>query len=190
MKVFRNVLPLNLALAARDAYLDVSYDHVRQERKNHFAKDFDSHEPTMPQNSELYCTEFWRSNYLATTPLIQDLYNTHIRTIIESMAGSQFSHVDLRCYKLEAGGHYRIHVDDYVADYGFILYLSREWRWDWGGLLMTLDPDYQAQAEIPEFNKLVVMDHASGQSPHWVTPVAPWALEPRFTLVGFLRKDT
>jgi hypothetical protein len=54
---------------------------------------------------------------------------------------------------------------------------------------MSIDSQGVAEATIPQFNQLVIMDHKNGQVPHFVTPVTAFAQEPRYMLVGFLRSE-
>ena len=107
--------------------------------------------------------------------------------ILKQIPGAaDFNNTELRCYKMTEGDHFRIHRDDYRARLGFIWYLSACWKWDWGGLLLTIFPDGSASVEIPERNKLVILDHTKTQLAHCVTPVTSAALAPRQMLVDFL----
>ena len=40
-------------------------------------------------------------------------------------------------------------------------------------------------ASLPKFNQLIVLNHGKARPPHCVTPVTPFAREPRYMLVGF-----
>lgn len=187
MNVLKNIVPDDVARTVQAAYLSADFDIISQQRKTQFERQFTSTDPRMPQATELYQSKFGVSNYLVSTDLIQNTYKNYIKPALEQQVGYTLTRADLRCYMMPEGCHYRLHTDAYVADVGFVWYLNTNWRWDWGGLLMSLDQQGNAQAEIPEFNKLVVINHKDGGDPHWVTPVTPWALEPRLTLVGFLK---
>ena len=68
----------------------------------------------------------------------------------------------------------------------YVLGLVEEWRAEWGGLLMFVNPnDHVDEVFIPAFNTLSLF--AVGQ-PHFVSPVAPYAAEPRLAVTGWLRR--
>lgn len=182
-----NAIDVEKALEVRQAFINADYDSICQERKTTYTRDFNECHPTIPNNDESYTSNFCRANYLEKTQLIKDSYLEHIAPLIEKTINIKICSYDLRCYKMIEGGHFRIHKDEYVADYGFIWYLSRCWKWDWGGLLLSIKDDYTAAVAIPEFNKLVIMEHRNGLTPHCVTPITSYAKEPRIMLVGFLR---
>jgi len=184
--VIKNALPLSLAHEVRESFLNADYDRITQERRGYYSRDFADAAKEIPKHDEVYTAEFYRSKYLETSSFIISVYEDHIKQIIESQLEVQLKERDLRVYKMLEGGHFRIHKDDYLSQYGFIWYLSREWRWDWGGLLLDLNSLGQAEVTIPEFNQLVIMNHSKGLVPHCVTEVSKHAKEPRLMLVGFL----
>jgi len=184
--VLKNALPLHLAHEIRDAFLNTDYDRITQERKNFYAREFSDAGKMFPAHDEVYTAEFYRSRYLETSSLITNCYTDYIKPIIETNLRLSLNSYDLRVYKMLEGGHFRIHKDDYVAQYGFIWYLSREWCWDWGGLLIDIGEQGEASVTIPEFNQMVIMNHSKGLIPHCVTEVSKHAKEPRLMLVGFL----
>ena len=187
LKVIQKALPEALALAARSEFEQADYDRIIQERRGYYGREFTDDIPFVPTIDEVYRSEFYRSNYLEGNGVIRESYYSFIKPLVESTTGKQMIDADLRCYKMEAGGHFRIHRDAYISDTGFIWYLSKDWKWDWGGILMSIDEQGKAEATIPQFNQLVIMNHKDGQVPHFVTPVTAWALEPRYMLVGFLK---
>jgi hypothetical protein len=185
--VLQNAVSEDMAQAVRQAFLDADYDTIRQERKSLFEREHLTFSPKYPNHDEVYTAEFCRSGYLEKSELVQIAYNEYLRPVVEAHTGFIPNRADLRAYKMVVGGHFRVHKDDWLAKVGFVWYLSKEWKWDWGGLLVDLDidDDSRAQVTIPTFNQLVIMDHKN-DLPHFVTPVTEWAREPRLMLVGFL----
>jgi len=174
----------------REAYRSSSWDTVQQERKGYYEREFKDDRPEIPGADEIYTAHFCRSNYLeGSQTVLTAVRNYILPTIIKHIPeASEYIKTELRAYKLIEGGHFRIHRDDYRAGIGFIWHLSSSWKWDWGGLLLTINPDGCASVEIPEPNKLVILNHTNTQQAHCVTPVTRAALEPRQMLVGFLSK--
>jgi Rps23 Pro-64 3,4-dihydroxylase Tpa1-like proline 4-hydroxylase len=190
IEVILNAVPEEHALLARQEFLDADYDKISQERKGFYSRGFDDHPPCMPSTDEVYYSEFYRSNFLENNTIIRECFYSYIKPLIEEKTNKKIVGVDLRCYKMTEGCHFRVHKDTYKADVGFIWYLSKEWKWDWGGLLLTVKPDQTAEVTIPKFNQLVIMDHKYNQVPHSVTQVTSFAKEPRIILVGFLQSDS
>ena len=125
-------------------------------------------------DDETYSAGFWITEFLDVD--INEIFYKHL---LPEMGGIiPKGQVYLHGYKLTAGDHYRLHVDD-RGDTGFIWYLSKNWKPDWGGLLLETDT---MKVTVPQFNKLVVRQ---ANTPHLVTSVERWAKEPRYMLVGF-----
>lgn len=98
---------------------------------------------------------------------------------------AHFGHITdatVMAYRMDMHDHFDAHKDSHLGR-GFVLYLSPEWQWDWGGLLVV-DEGNGARAYKPEFNKAVLMD--SPQTYHCVTKIEPHA-PPRYAMVGFIK---
>lgn len=188
MHVVHNAVNDSVFYDVREAYRSSNWDTIQQERKNYFEREFKEDRPEIPGADEIYTAHFCRSSYLEGSHTVQTAVKSYILpTILKHLPNAdKYKNTELRAYKLLQGGHFRIHRDDYRAGLGFIWYLSTRWKWDWGGLLLTIDHDGNASVEIPEPNKLVILDHTNTQRAHCVTPVTSAALEPRQMLVGFL----
>jgi Rps23 Pro-64 3,4-dihydroxylase Tpa1-like proline 4-hydroxylase len=182
-----NAFPIELAVAARKMFLEVDYDLIQQTRRYKFSHEKDVRFSGTPDADESFTSKFFRSTFLEKTSFIQETYHNSIKPVIQSVTGKTFLSHDIRCYKMEKGGHFRIHKDDYQSTYGFIWYLNMNWKWDWGGLLLVLKEGSGAEVFIPEFNKLVIMENQHSQIPHAVTEITNYAKEPRLMLVGFLK---
>lgn len=85
-------------------------------------------------------------------------------------------------------GHFLTTHDDEQAGhdrlYAYVLGFSPQWRTDWGGLLMFVDPDgHVSEAYTPTFNSLNIF---KVPQPHAVSLVAHFAQAPRHALTGWL----
>ena len=69
--------------------------------------------------------------------------------------------------------------------FAYVLNLTREWRAEWGGLLLfPEDESARIDAMVPDFNLLNLFE--VGQQ-HCVTQVASYAPRPRISVTGWLR---
>lgn len=186
MAILENALPAEAAEAARAQFLAADYELVDQVREHHYDHVFKTDSSYLPKGDEPYLARFRRAPALEQSGFLKDFYARQIQPITDALVGERTSEVDLRAYRMVAGDHQRIHIDQYAGKVGFIYYMSKGWKWDWGGLLLTAEGD-GVTASIPKFNQLIVLDHGHQRPPHCVTPVTPFAREPRYMLVGFAR---
>ena len=128
----------------------------------------------MPYGTERYLASFERSEKLEQA--------TDVLAATDLIGGT-----NRRCYQMTAGDGFRIHDDSYFGGTrSHVLYLNKDWRWDWGGLLHVLsDEGRRCDVIYPEFNTLVTLDYSVQTVPHFVSQVAHWALEPRYVLAVF-----
>ncbi len=184
MTIIADALPADVAEQARNEFIAADYELIDQVREHHYEHVFKTDSQYLPQPGEPYLARFRRARGLETGPFLRPFYERHIKPFLESLAHVASTKVDLRAYQMVAGDHQRIHIDEYAGPVGFIYYMSKGWKWDWGGLLLTAQGDEMA-ASIPKFNQLIVLNHGKKRPPHCVTPVTPFAGEPRYMLVGF-----
>ena len=184
MAIIPDALPADVAEQARGQFVAADYELIDQVREHHYEHVFKTDSPYFPKPGEHYLARFWRSRAMESGPFLVPFYATHIKPVLEGLAGAKLERADLRAYRMTEGDHQRIHIDEYAGAVGFIYYMSKDWKWDWGGLLMTAKGDDMV-ASLPKFNQLIVLNHGRARPPHMVTPVTPFAREPRYMLVGF-----
>ena len=184
MTIIADALPADVAEQARGQFVAADYELIDQVREHHYEHVFKTDSLYLPQPGEPYLARFRRARGLEGGPFLRPFYERHIKPFLDSLARVNSTKVDLRAYQMVAGDHQRIHIDEYAGPVGFIYYMSKGWKWDWGGLLLTAQGDEMA-ASIPKFNQLIVLNHGKKRPPHCVTPVTPFAREPRYMLVGF-----
>ncbi len=184
MAIIEDALPEAVAEEVRRHFHAAEYELIDQVRERHYEHVFKTESRYLPKAGEAYLARFRRARALERDAFLANFYNMQIKPVLEQLAALQFNQVDLRAYKMIEGDHQRIHIDDYAGPVGFIYYMSKDWKWDWSGLLMTAHGD-DVISSLPKFNQLIVLNHAKVRPPHCVTPVTPFAREPRYMLVGF-----
>jgi len=184
MAVIEDALPPQVAEAARAQFVAANYERIDQVRERHYEHVFKTDSPYFPKPPEHYLARFWRARAMEAGAFLAPFYEGHIKPVLERLAEVKLAKVDLRAYRMTEGDHQRIHIDEYAGPVGFIYYMSKDWKWDWGGLLMTAKGE-EMVASLPKFNQLIVLNHGRARPPHMVTPVTPFAREPRYMLVGF-----
>ena len=184
MTILEDALPAPAAEALREQFVAATYELIDQVRPNHYEHVFKTDSAYLPKPGEPYLARFRRARAVESSALLLSFYAEHIRPILQRLSGADAAHPDLRAYKMTEGDHQRVHIDEYAGKVGFIYYMSKGWKWDWGGLLLTAEGDAMS-ASLPKFNQLIVLNHGVRRPPHCVTPVTPFAREPRYMLVGF-----
>lgn len=178
---YKDVLPLGDAETLRTIFVESVFPTKTKQGPLHYSTELVFDGDAMPKANEVYSTRYGRCNKMEESKPLKTLVRKHIIPLM----GIHVNNFTLRAYRLDAGDHFRIHSDHTLGDMSFAYYLSKDWVWDWGGLLVTIE-NGEAKSYLPEFNSLVVMD-AKARVPHFVTQVAPWALEPRYMLAGFCK---
>src|SRR5258707_8023161 len=158
MTIIADSLPLQVAESARAEFLAAEYERIDQVREKHYEHVFKTESPYFPKPGEPYLARFWRSRAMETGTFLPQFYATYIKPVLEDLSGVKSEKVDLRAYKMTEGDHQRVHIDEYAGPVGFIYYMSKDWKWDWGGLLMTAQ-DEAMTASLPKFNQLIALNH-------------------------------
>ena len=164
MILVKDVLNPEKAEKLRQAFIEAEFKQVHQKT--------DEYDPE-------YSCRYQSSIRLANTAMFNDCAKEIGRAFM-AVSKAECNKASVRAYKMSEGDYFRTH-DDARNGRGFVYYLSKDWQWDWGGILMTQHQGHMIPV-IPKFNHLVVVDFCS---PHFVTPVMPYAKEARYAVVGF-----
>lgn len=177
----RDALPVETAETARKLFMERQFAHEPFEDARHYSRNLRAGFG-IPTADEIYRTDFHTAKDF---PEIGEIIVRDIVPIARKAMNRTSTRCLMYCYKFEAGGHLRLHQDSWGGHTGFIWHLSKNWKWDWGGLMVAIDGE-KATATLPVFNTLVLIDHAQ-RTPHLVTQVAPWAKEPRMVVTGIMQ---
>lgn len=164
MIVIQNAMPVELAEGLRSTFIAAPYGRVEQVIEDMY-----------PGSKERYVAQVKKSSELKSARPFKDA----VAAIDAELNHRGFTDGVLACMavKFDAGDFLREHVDPGV---GIVLYLSKDWVWDWGGLLLSrVGEGYIATR--PVFNQLVIIENKAS---HFVTPVTTYAKEPRYVLIG------
>jgi len=195
--IIDNFLPTDLINDINDIMLQSTYVREEQIREGKYKMYRELHKETHPfwHNSDLFPND--NENFImaqrvseeaVNNPLIESVFNSNIKEYIK-LLNPKVSKCKLTAFKSEGGDTMRCHLDDYNADIGFILYCSKEWKFDWGGLLLTLTDENTISAISPKFNRIVFIQHEK-LLPHAISIIENYAELDRLMVVGFcLPKD-
>lgn len=186
--IIDDILPLDLARSINESYKNnIDWEFMDQIRPDHYGHVFKSDNLSLPQEGEVYTAKFNRSDTLRNSEIVKQAFENYFAPILKELSPFPVDDFDIRCYKLDAGDHYRTHYDGYAGKINIIYYVNDNWRWDWGGVLNILssnDPDY-CYPIFPKFNRVVLLNNQSFSAPHYVSSVEKFAQNPRYSIVSF-----
>jgi Rps23 Pro-64 3,4-dihydroxylase Tpa1-like proline 4-hydroxylase len=186
--IIDDVLPLDLALSLHNIFDDtLEWETIDQIREKHYEHVFKTTSSTLPKENESYSAKFKRSKSLEQTEIINSIFNQYFTPVLKEYSPFNVTINDIRCYKLDAGDHYRTHIDDYAGEINLIYYANKEWRWDWGGILNIYsdsNPEF-IKPIFPKFNRIVLLNNQVFRAPHSVSSVETFAKNPRYSIVSF-----
>jgi len=185
-----NFVPDDITLRVRQRLLDSrNYTDARQCAWFPYDKD-NIHKADFIPNDDYY-TAVWEEHYeIKTDKDVECVVENYVKPKIFELTGfSDFKRCFLSITRMPSGGHYRLHRDNNHADFGFVWYLNKNWKYDWGGLLITVNKDGTASVKRPIYNNLIILDHRFSNFDNWhfVNRVEHHAKEPRMSILGFLK---
>jgi hypothetical protein len=161
------------------------FDSIDQVRENHYNTVIKNSVSSLPDVDEVYTAKFNKSTTLNKHPIFQ-IFMNEIKSISNSLNDEKIKfYTKPLCYKMNAGNHMRTHVDLYAGEFGYTYYLTKNWKWDWGGIVnYYIEEEDTIYPILPKFNRLVLRNEKI-KLHHHVSVINEYALENRYTINGW-----
>jgi len=188
--VIDNFLPEDIAKKINEIFSSESksnWELVEQIRSGHYGHVFKTTNPLLPSENESYSATFSRSESIENSSDFKNIVNSIFQEKVDKLFNDNAFELDARAIQLTKGGHYRSHCDTYAGEINVLYYVNQNWVWDWGGILNICsesDEEY-CKSIFPKYNRAVFLNNKKFNTPHFVSQVAEYALEPRFTILIF-----
>lgn len=156
-----------------------------QNRADHYKTVFNMiDDPDMPSYDESYMADFFRSADAENSQAVIGIMKDTVIPAIDAITGRSFELLDFRVMKMGPGSFIRAHTDKYLGSHSFVYYLHTDWKADWGGLLCWKPPkSSELCVHSPKKGEIVLFPNDSTR--HFVTQVAGYALNSRYSIAGF-----
>lgn len=173
MDFLPSVFPAEIADQLASTFEQSTFEQMEQRVEGHYSGDQKMAGDAYPSESEVYTSRFGRCRRIE--PELRAICRKHVLPHLGLV-----SKWEVRAHRMLPGDHFRAHTDHRVGDLGFTICLTKGWKMDWGGLLIS-----STGFCIPLFNDLVIVGPGV---PHCVSSVEPWARVPRYMIVGFAKR--
>ena len=162
-----------------------TFETIHQTRTKHYSHIFKSENPQLPDPKEHYMASFNKSDMMGSHEVVENIFDKYIKPMCDYLTEDKIKYYTVPlCYKMTSGDFMRVHKDLYGGIIGYNFYFSKDWKWDWGGIVNYFLKEDDVVQTFPKFNRIVFRDEASNL-PHFVTPITEYALNDRFTLNGW-----
>lgn len=161
------------------------FQHIQQTRENHYNTILKNNVYCLPDKKEIYYASFRKSNTLSANKEFNK-FLSHIKKVAKEISGYPLNYfTEPLCYEMKPGDHFRVHKDLYAGEFGYTYFLTKNWKWDWGGIVnYYLEKKDEMTPVLPRFNRLVVRNEKKELN-HFVSHVTDFALESRRSINGW-----
>jgi len=189
VKQYENIFPEEIAEKIYNKFInETDWNKIDQVREKHYSHVFKNSSEYLPDEDEEYLSRFWRSEKLSNDKEIKTFLDLYIIKKIEIDYKRKVSNIDVRCHYFDTGDYFRIHFDSYAGSLAVTINLSKNWKWDWGGVLcVPYGENYKNMScFFPKWNSMNILDNGIDFSPHFVTPIQSFAKNKRYTITLFI----
>ena len=152
-------------------------ESLRRQARHGFSFAYSRRDVVPLQDSEPFVTAF--AHFIAEEGFLQ-----HMRRLCSD---DDLVRADAHAAMFQPGSFLKRHDDTYAGKerrFAYVFNFSKDWHSDWGGLLHFPDAgDAQAACLVPRFNSLALFRVPQD---HFVSQVATYALENRYSITGWL----
>lgn len=163
----------------------LKYKKIKQVRDKHFSHVFKYNNDKWPSSKEKWSSEFYVSTNHKNSKLIKKIFIKNIVPYIKKKSQKKIKYfLYPNVYKIKKGSFFRCHYDLFAGSFGFNLFVSKNWKWDYGGILHFLDNDFNAIPYYPE-NNLFLLRNENKKLLHFVTEVPKFVKDSHYIILGW-----
>ena len=183
VKYYENYLDQNTSFQIYDSFDVLEFTKIRQEKFGHYGHVFSVDQKTYPSKDESYAAEFNVCIDPRKNTIFDDFFMNFIKNIKTDFPSMNY-YIYPQVNKITTHTFWRSHVDTYAGDVGFTFFFTRNWKWDYGGILSFIKDDKAFQI-FPNNGTLLLRNEVQ-KPPHYVSLVPPYVNKHYYLAVGWL----
>lgn len=185
---FENFIDEDKSLKMLEELQGLEYKFESQQRHGHYSHVFKSEDPSMPDETDSFAAQFYTATDREGSKTFNHVFQKNIVSLIKEINPEIKYFLKPNIVKIKKDCFFRSHNDGYAGDIGYTLFISKRWKWDFGGIL-TFVSNAGAKPIFPNNNRLIIRDEKS-KPQHFVPPVTKWAGDSEyFLMLGWAAKE-
>lgn len=163
----------------------LKYKKIYQIRKKHFSHVFKYNNSRWPKANESWEASFSYAINNKKSKSLNKFFYKIIVPYIKKISKNKIKYFLFpNIYRISKGDYFRCHYDQFAGIFGYNLFLSDEWKWDYGGILHFIDKKNIAVPYFPEKNKLLLRNEKK-KLLHFVTEVPKYVKQSHYLILGW-----
>jgi Rps23 Pro-64 3,4-dihydroxylase Tpa1-like proline 4-hydroxylase len=168
----------------------LKFKKVSQVRDKHFSHVFKYKDPKWPSVNEKWISSFSvaKKSKLKDKLLDDIFYNQIVKTIKKKSKNKIKYFLYPNIYKISSGDFFRCHYDQFAGSVGYTLFISDNWKWDYGGILHFFNKK-KVEPCFPDDNKFLIRDERKPLL-HFVTQVPKYVKKSHYLILGWAKQSS
>jgi Rps23 Pro-64 3,4-dihydroxylase Tpa1-like proline 4-hydroxylase len=166
-----------------DELSNLEYKNIYQERMGHYSHVFRDNDKLTPDINEKYIASFGLADNNEGSKEFNKFFNEEFLVELKKEFPELKYYLKPNINKIGIGDFFRTHQDSYAGDVGYTFFFSKNWKWDYGGIL-TFTKGEKAESIFPLNGKCLIRNEKQRIS-HFVSQVCEYSKEEYYLIVGW-----
>ena len=168
---------------------NAQFEKVYQERESHYSHVFKSSNNRVTEKGEVYISNYYQAVDRETQEFLKNKIAPIIGKEIKKIIPNIRNIMTPQLMRFSKGSFLRMHVDDYAGEAGYTIFINKNWKWDYGGILNFVSVDGEIALPIFPENNLAIIRDESKKSFHFVSEQTSYSKSDQYLLVGWASEN-
>ena len=164
---------------------NATFEKVYQERESHYSHVFKSANKRITEKGEVYISNYYQATDMETQEFLKNIIAPIIGREIKKIIPNIRNIMPPQLMRFTKGSFLRMHVDDYAGEAGYTIFINKNWKWDYGGILNFVSVEGDIALPIFPENNLAIIRDESKKSFHFVSEQTSYSKSDQYLLVGW-----